>query len=248
MLWNLERVRGYALAATDGTLGVIADELFDDTLWTVRYVVVDAGAWLAGRLVLIAPAAFGPPDEGLREIPVALSKEEIRNSPDIQADQSVSRHLAELINTYYGWPLSAAAPPVGLVGRETGLESGTKGEDAMRRLEEDEKHLRSAREVESYAIAAVDGDIGHLEDLLIDDDGWIIRYLVVDTRDWLPGRRVLVAPRWVRGIDWRDGRVHVDQTREVIRHSPPYDPAARIDRGFEEKLHVHYRQTPYWRE
>lgn len=229
MLWNLERVRGYTLAATDGTLGAITDALFDDTLWTVRYVVVDAGAWLAGRLVLIAPAAFGHPDESLREIPVSLSKEEIRNSPDIQADQPVGRHLADLINTYYGWPAPATALPVGLVGRETGLESGTADEDAMRRLEEDEEHLHSAREVEGYAIAAVDGDIGHLEDLLIDDDGWIIRHFIVDTRDWLPGRRVLVAPRWVRGIDGRDGRIRVDQTRDVIRHSPPYDPAVPID-------------------
>jgi hypothetical protein len=106
--------------------------------------------------------------------------------------------------------------------------------------------LRSAKEVEGYAIAARDGEIGHVEDFLAGDDGWIIRYLIVDTRNWLPGRKVLVAPGWATGIDWRARTVTVDMTREAILGGPEYEPGKPIDRPYETRLHRHYDRPAYW--
>ena len=95
-------------------------------------------------------------------------------------------------------------------------------------------------------INATDGDIGHVEDLLVDEDGWMIRYLLVDTRNWLPGRKVLIAPSWVSGVDWLNEKVAMQVTREKIKGSPEYKPDKEIDRRFEHDLHTWYGHAPYW--
>lgn len=50
--------------------------------------------------------------------------------------------------------------------------------------ERGDTHLRSALEVSGYVIRALDGDLGHVEDVLFDDVNWATRYLVVDTSNW----------------------------------------------------------------
>lgn len=252
MLWNMERVRGYTLAATDGHIGKVVDLYVDDAAWTVRYFVVDTGTWLSGRQVLIAPLAVGRPDGQLREFPVPLTRQQIENSPDIETDKPVSRRQEEMIQGYYGWPpywLTPVEAGGAWASGFAGHSSGTDTSDirrARRDIEEGDPHLRSAREVEGYHIATASGEVGHVEDFLIDDDGWIIRYLVIDTRNWLPGRKVLLAPHWVERIEWSERRVYVSPTRDAIRSSPPYDPSAPVDRPYEERLFRHYGQEPYW--
>src|SRR3546814_16919186 len=59
--------------------------------------------------------------------------------------------------------------------------------------------------------------IGHSDDFLVDDTDWSLRFLVIDTRNWLPGRKVLVAPAWARGIDWSDEKLLVDTDRDTIK-------------------------------
>ena len=73
-----------------------------------------------------------------------------------------------------------------------------KNEEARAEREEaNDVHLRSANKVTGYRIGATDGDIGHVEDFIIDDETWEIRYMVVDTQNWWPGKKVLVAPQWI---------------------------------------------------
>jgi hypothetical protein len=107
-------------------------------------------------------------------------------------------------------------------------------------------HLQSTREVIDYYIEARDGDIGHVEDFIIDDEAWAIRYLVVNTRNWWPGKKVLVAPQWISEIRWGDAQVHVDMTREHIKDSPEFDPAAPVNRAYEERLFDYYGRPKYW--
>ena len=97
-----------------------------------------------------------------------------------------------------------------------------------------------------YYIQATDGDIGHVEDILVEVGSWATRYLMVDTRNWWPGRMVLISPSWANGISWTDQKLFVDVTREHVRGSPEYDPSSPIDRGYEQHLHDHYGYTPYW--
>ena len=101
-------------------------------------------------------------------------------------------------------------------------------------------HLRSARDVRGYEIQGTDDAIGHVEDFIVDDETWQVKYLVVDTSNWWFGKKVLVAPDWVTRISWEEGKVYVDMSREAIRTSPEWDPTAAIDREYEVRLHVHY--------
>ncbi|MGQ9572218.1 MAG: PRC-barrel domain-containing protein [Dehalococcoidia bacterium] len=110
-------------------------------------------------------------------------------------------------------------------------------EEEARRRESEDPHLRSVKEVTGYHIQATDGEIGHVEDFILDDEDWVIRYMVVDTRNWLPGKKVLVAPGWVENIDWSESKVAVGLSREEIKDSPEYDPSAPVNREYEVRLY-----------
>ena len=113
--------------------------------------------------------------------------------------------------------------------------------------EHGDPNLRSTNEVISYNINASDGNIGHVEDFLFDNDNWIIRYLIVDTHNWLPGgRKVILALNWIKDIIWPDSTVNVNLTKEEIKGSPEYDPAKPAAREYETALHNHYNKTKYW--
>ena len=91
MMRNVNDLRGYAIRATDGVIGTVVDFYFDDQDWGIRYLVVDTGNWLSGRKVLISPLALGLPDWMIRELPVSLTKSQVKRSPDIDTKKPVSR-------------------------------------------------------------------------------------------------------------------------------------------------------------
>lgn len=110
--------------------------------------------------------------------------------------------------------------------------------------------LRSLKDLQSYRIHSSDGEVGSVEDLIIDDETWNIRYIVVDTGmaplTWLPGRRVLVAPAWIETVDWEDKRVQVSLSRDTIENSPDFDPSAHVNREYEVRLYDYYGRPKYW--
>jgi hypothetical protein len=193
---------------------------------------------------------------------VNLSRQQVEDSPSVTTDQPVSRQWEADYFGYYGYspywtgpglwgaglyPYTAAAglgaiPPVTPPARPT-LEG-----ERLAQEQEGDPHLRSAREVTGYAIAARDGDLGHVEDFLLDDATWALRYMVVDTVNWWPGKQVLVPPAWIAAISWDERMVAVDLTREAIKTGPAYDPAQAFDRVVEEALYRHYGRRPYWQE
>ena len=75
-----------------------------------------------------------------------------------------------------------------------------------------------------YHIHATHGDIGHVDDLLFDDEDWTIQYLRVDTSNWIGGKPVLVPRSALAEVHWRNMRIHVRLTREEIRSRPEFDP------------------------
>jgi hypothetical protein len=107
-------------------------------------------------------------------------------------------------------------------------------------------HLRSAREVMGYYIEATDGDIGHVEDFIVDDEDWAIRYMLVDTKNWWPGKKVVVSPDWIERVSWSDSRVYVNDSRDNVQHAPEYESNEALTRDYETKLHHHYNRPPYW--
>jgi sporulation protein YlmC with PRC-barrel domain len=106
-------------------------------------------------------------------------------------------------------------------------------------------HLRSAAKVTGYQIEATDGEIGRVEDFIIDDETWEVRYIVVDTRDWLPGKKVLVAPQWIERVSWEECKIYVNLSRQAIKRGPEYH-ADTLNREYEEKLYDHYDRPKYW--
>jgi hypothetical protein len=253
MLQSIKDLHGYTIQATDGDIGEVYEFFFDDETWTVRYLVVETGTWLSGRRVMISPAVLGEPDLEEERLPVALTREQIQDSPQIDTELPISRQKEREINEYYGWPsywagtspytynptLQGAYAVTQLVEVEPELES--KDFEPLHNI-----HLRGSRQVIGYHIQAIDGAIGHVQDFIVDDETWAIRYMVVDTRNWWPGKQVLVAPQWIRQVGWEEEKVHVDLTRESIKTGPEFDHLATINRDYENKLYDHYKRRKYW--
>lgn len=254
MLWRTSEIIGYEIQATDGNIGSVDDLLFDDESWSVRWAVVDTGSWLPGRQVLLPPSCLGRPDPALRQFPVDLTKQKVKDSPDIDMDQSVSRQMEADLYGYYGWaPYWATGPgyvpPIGAGGGAVppaGVGGPGFGRTHVPPEPTGDPHLRSTGEVTGYYIQATDDDIGHVEEFLVEDGSWTIRYMVVDTKNWWPGKAVLVAPQWIREVSWGDQQVFVDLTRQQVKDSPEYDPTASVDRAYEERLYRHYDRPFYW--
>lgn len=252
MLHSFNRIRGYAIHASDGEIGSLHDLYFDDQSTAIRYLVVDTGRWLPGRRVLLAPAAIGDVDAARQEIVTGLTRQQVQDSPDVATEKPVSRQEEISLHTYYGWDPYWAVPPLGGAlapywgamppPRSLGEDRLTE-EIAARERAQADPHLRSAREVVGYHVAASDGEIGHVEDFLIDDGTWAIELLGIDTRNWLPGRKVVISPGWLRAVDWPNRQVEVELTREQIKSSPEYDPAMTLDEGYLERLGAHYGMT-----
>lgn len=235
------------MLARDGPIGKVHDIYFDDTNWTVRYVVVDTGGWLSGRQVLLAPAAFGQLDRERKVLPVSLSKLQVESSPPVEADQPVSRRQEAELVTYYGWPdYWMGDPTFGPGAVYMPSPGGAATQAAAPKEWKGDPHLRSAREVAGYHIQAADGEIGHVDDFLVEEGTWVMRYLVADTRNWLPGKKVLLAPQWVKEVDWAEMKVQVGVPREKIRQGPSFDPSAAVTREYESRLYQHYGLPKYW--
>ena len=253
MLWNASVINGYAIAASDGHLGTVSDFLFDDASWMVRWLVVDTGTWLSGRKVLLPPVALGHPDASGRQFSVRLTRQQVKDSPDIDSDRPVSRQMETHVYDYYGWsPYWDTGLYMGGYGYMGGVMSDAPLLESKRREEnfrlaqrdDGDPHLRSVEAVTGYHIHASDGEIGHVEDFLLDDTDWSIHYLVVDTKNWWPGKKVLISPRSAGEIDWHSRLVNLKVDRQKVKDSPTYDPSMVVDRNYEKQFHGYYRDGP----
>lgn len=245
MLRSLNEIRGYKILASDGDIGKVDDFLIDDVIWGVRYLVLDTGNWLSGRKVLVSPEALGAPRWEDVELPVSLSKQQIEDSPEISEQETVSRQHERQLHTHYGWVPYWPVGGAGVYGTVVPVPTA-ENENENEREQTPQSHLRSVKELDGYHVQASDGTIGHIEDFIADIKGWMVRYAVVDTKNWLPGKSVLVALKWVEDVRWDDRKFFVKLTKEEIRHSPEYDPSAAVNREYEMRLYDYYGRPKYW--
>ncbi|HLK47533.1 MAG TPA: hypothetical protein VKT49_05330 [Bryobacteraceae bacterium] len=208
MLHSLNLMNGASIHATDGMIGSVSNFFFDDLSWTVRYVVVDTGNWLARRNVLLAIPAIEQPDWEKRVVSVRLTKEQVRHCPDVDTEKPVSRQQEIAMSRYFGSPTywSVRIP----VGRYT-TEMEYPIADG-----EDNPHLRSAWDLAGYEVCAVDGALGRLEDYVMDEASWHLGYLIVETGNWLNSQNLLVSTRWVESISWANRRIDLAGPRAKI--------------------------------
>lgn len=82
--------------------------------------------------------------------------------------------------------------------------------------------LHKVKDLQGDAIHGQDGEIGSVDDLYFDDEGWDVRYVVVNTRRWIPGRKYLISPVAIdREYPLAEGDLRVELTRDEIRKCPP---------------------------
>lgn len=265
MLRSLGDIDNFSIRATDGDIGQIKDVYFDDASWVVRYLVVETGSWLNSKKVLISPMSISTPGWADRVIPVAMTQAKVERSPDIDTDKPVSRQNEMMYHDYYGYPYywgGSGMWGVGMYPYAMGLGQVDNGEDkeareaaqaAYMRVQKsrhrnDDPHLRSWKALVGLHIHATDGDIGHVEDFVFDQDNWAVRYMVVNTSNWWMGHKVLVATEWITGVEWAKQTVSVAMTREYVKSAPPFVSTDKLNRSQEALLYAHYGRTGYWPE
>jgi len=228
---SISRLIGSAVRAEDGELGRVEDFYFDDHKWTIRYMIVNTGQWLQGRHVLISTVALKKPEWNSRVFPVSLTKQQVRNSPTIDTDKPVFRQHEAQLHQYYDWAIYWP----------TGLEryANARGKSA-------DPHLRSTRHVAGYSVQATDGEMGHVQDFIVDDETWSIRYVVVRIRHWMSEKNTLVFSPWIRSVGSDESAVLVDLSRQSIANAPSFEQSRSVSRAYETRLFEHHGRPKYW--
>lgn len=245
MLHKAKTLNGYKLDSLDGEIGTVRDFLFDDRHGTIRYLVGKTGNWLSDRQALISPYSLVNAIEEERQIVIDLTKQQIENSPALRSDLPVSRQFEEDYYGYYGMPMYWGGDFAWGIFPSIVRDHAQWKEHAHERRASD-SNLRSTHDVDGHHIHATDGDIGHVVDFVIDDETWAIRYLIVDSRNWWRGKKVLVSPIWIESVSWRESKVYVNLSREAVRRSPEFMEDSLITREYEGDLHRHYNRQEYW--
>jgi uncharacterized protein YrrD len=238
---------GYTIQATDGEIGNVKEFYFDDRTWTIRYLVVETGSWLFGRKILLSTEALLAPDWKKHVFPVNLTTAQINGSPEIDTNKPVSRQHEMDLFDYYPWGTYYwGSGMVGNIGMGMSYPVALNQEEQKETDESDsdntkgDPHLRSTDAVTGYTIKATDGDIGEVEDFIINDQDWKIKFMEVDTGNWIPGKMVLISPKLVRVITLESNSVMVNATVEQVENSPEYDSRMEITDPYEINLHDYY--------
>lgn len=251
LLRGLKEFLGCPIEASDGSIGESRDFLFDTDRWAVRYLVADTRKWLPGRKVLISPFHFGEPELGV--FAVDLTKDKIKECPPLETDQPVSRRyeleMARFYNQHLYWvgpatwgggmaPIPAELPP----------PSPEEWEEHARELKRIDRHdhLRSAVELFDYSVSTMDGEIGTLDEFVVEAQSWAIRWIIVDIRDRIQDRKVLVSPERVTGIDWHERSLSIDLRTEKVEQAPEFDHRLPINRDYEGRLCDFHGWPRYW--
>jgi uncharacterized protein YrrD len=249
MQHKIKSLIGFTIGATDGEIGEVKEFYFDDDTWTVRYLIVETGNWFNNRKVLIAPEALLKPDWKNKIFPINLSKEKIKNSPNIDTERPVSRqHEIEMYN-YYPWTSywggGVWGGGMGVSGMmtegEEPIEERLRREDSTNTKDAvEDTHLRSTLNVTGYAIHAIDGKVGDVEDFIVNDATWKLDFLEVDAGDWFQGKKVLITPKLVKEIKWDSSEIFLNISVADVKSSPEYEPSESLSELYATTLQNHY--------
>ena len=248
MLRSLKDLERYTVRATDGDIGKLVNFMLDDQHWTIRYLVAKTDGFFEERRVLISPISLRLADWSTRCLHVALTRDKVKQSPNVDLNQPISRQQERDYYRYYGYPYYWGYTGLwGMGAYPSWLAAGSWNGPAGAHMEDDtDAHLRSANEVRGYHIQGSDDDIGHIDDFVIDDETWEVRYLVIDTSNWGFGKKVLVAPHWTNFISWEQRTVYIELSREEVKGSPEWNPSQAPSREYEASLYDHYGRLAYW--
>lgn len=252
MILSIKDLFDYKLMTADGEAGEIKDALYDERDWVLRYVVVETGGWLSGRELLIPPSVLGAPDSARREFPVSMTRDQLSNSPPREAGEDITRRHEEDLYRYYGWepywvPEGAMGPLPGTVMVES-PEEAAETQTAVLEERHAEPRLRSIKDTLGFKVHGVDEDLGKVDNFLMDDETWDVRYVVLNTGGLFKSRRVPISVRWINNLDWENHALHLDLGKKDVHDSPDWDESLPLPRQYEVDLHSHYGRPGYWEE
>ena len=241
---SLNELRGYDIKAKDGLKGSVKDFLFDEERWIIRYLEADLGVIFSGRKVLIPKMFLKDPDWAQQQYPVELSSSDIERCPELEEKLPVSRKYEEQLNRYYKisdyWAYahtSALATP--------GITHPPRPIQTFSEIVIDENnintHLRSFNEIKGYHVVALDGEIGHIDDIIVDTNSWQIIYGVVDTSNWLPwSKKVLIGVHRMEEISYVEKKININLHVETIKMAPEFDPSTPVNEEVEKQLYDYF--------
>jgi hypothetical protein len=222
------------ICGTDGDIGGLHDAYFNGVTWRLRYFVVDSGSWLPGKKHLLSPHALEQIKWPDSLACVSATKKQFEQSPGVLLDRPISRKMEAAVANHFAWSAYwSAGMGAAVIHAEQASDTSGVTEDELLEHAED---LRSVNEVVGYDISAVDGEVGKVEDFLIDDETWTIRFMVVKTGSFFSGNRILLAPEWVRSVRCSERAVNVSLSCETIKNGPVFDPTAAINHEVEERI------------
>ncbi len=218
MLRSLKNIGEFGLQAKDGEIGAVQEFYFDDRQWMIRYMVFKAHL-LSGMRVLVTPKVLEKPNWEHKLVKANLTKAQIERSPEVDIHKPASRQDEEKLVKYYGW------------------ESYWSDSDS---------HLQSSKDLMGYEVQGKGGAIGKIVDFIFDDNDWRLRYMIVDTGDWLPSRQVPLSIDWINLVVTDKHVVNVGIAKSDVAQAPVYDSRVIPTREFESKLYRYYQKPEYW--
>lgn len=243
---KIKSLIGFTIHATDGEIGKVKEFYFDDRTWTIRYLIVETGSWLFGRKILLSPQALLTPDWEKHTFPVNLTKAQIKGSPETDTDKPISRQHEMDLYGYYPWGNYYWGSDMGIGNMGMSypisiqLAIQKEADKSVADKSDEDPHLRSTDAVTGYNIKATDGEIGDVEDLIINDQTWAIDYMEVDTGNWFPGKKVLIAPKWIKEMNWETASVVVHASEDQVKNSPKYVNNQVLSDSYETDLQNYY--------
>jgi sporulation protein YlmC with PRC-barrel domain len=212
----MSEIRGFKAFCTGGEVGKVSDLYFDDEKWIVRYLIVDTGSWLTRHSVLISPLSVEAVSWETRQIRLSIDREKVEKSPDIDYHKPISRQQEAEYHSYYGYPYYWADTSMWELSPIPAYVPATSPKQSPETPQED-NHLRSTNEIIGCQVKASDGEIGRVRDLLVDEDSWGVKSIVIDEAD-APEQSGLDLPvSSVLRLSWTDRSVYVNVSRDEIR-------------------------------
>jgi hypothetical protein len=228
MLYKAKTLVNYALQSLEGDFREIAQ-------FYVYVVVEVSGGPFFDRKVLVASSALLGVNESQGRLFANLTRSQIESCPESKDCPPVSRQREPAFHDYYD-PKTKAQDNADMFPYIPGpdLDADRGKPRPIDRVEDGwDRHLRSTHALTEYDVESTDGDVGHIDDFIIDDTTWGIRYLVVSAHRWWPGRKALVSTQWVTRISADDSKVSVNLSQEAVKESPVYDERTSVTREYE---------------
>lgn len=257
MLRKLSSLKGFKVEGKGEELGKIEDFYFDEDYFTLRYLLIDTGSWLKDEKTLISTDALEEIDYQSKKLKVNLNTETLKEGPSLEKNKPISQIMEEKLTEHFNWPVYWIAPTsnISRIAKENKRKEEISSFNNQAEEENDmsdrkkESNLRSFDEIKGYYLKTDDKEFGHLKDLFVDEENWLIRYLLIDTCNFLPCKDVLIAPEWIIDISWNQRNIHVNKTKKEIKKAPAYKEEKSelsVNRDYEKNLYDHYNEKGYW--